>query len=54
LQEGVRRELAKLDEWERTLMRAMLQRLAAIVSAALPKAADATRRSAETTPPAPQ
>jgi len=36
LQEGVRRELAKLDEWERTLMLAALQRLAAIVTDSLP------------------
>jgi DNA-binding MarR family transcriptional regulator len=47
LQEGVRRELAKLDEWERTMMLATLQRIAAIVSGALPPAKDTDAPGAE-------
>jgi DNA-binding MarR family transcriptional regulator len=54
LQEGVRRELAKLDEWERTMMLATLQRLAAIVTDALPTTEDTDRDVAEAASSAPQ
>jgi DNA-binding MarR family transcriptional regulator len=49
MQEGIRRELSTLDEWERTMMLATLQRIAAIVTGALPTAGDT--RTATGAPP---
>lgn len=54
LQEGVRRELAKLDEWERTMMLATLQRLAAIVTDALPTREGTDGHAADVASAAPQ
>jgi DNA-binding MarR family transcriptional regulator len=47
LRNGGRRELAKLDEWEHTMMLATLQRIAAIVTDALTAAEDAERDVAQ-------
>lgn len=53
LQEGVRREMATLDEWERTMMLAALQRIAAIVTDTLPTIEHADTAAAEASASAP-